>query len=920
MKRVLGLMVLLVAPYSVAQEPVRVQLDETGITNWRVLNSVRPLELKGRALEVVNITGDRTFVVTIPYEIDNALTPYLAAHVEVGDDLTVEKLICRGLNVSACDSTWPFYDPLRSLRTLKGFREVLDKTTAGDPATCLLTNDQCGSGCQDIGTVEEKFDDCSFERLFWVAACHSSDDDVISIALQADASTQLTNALEKEAALMVSRLFHDRDAYPSSCSDKCASCRREEIEKKLMREQNVASDDIFGVVDTGAHSEILKRFRSDRVKVAKAALATAAEAEMDGIVAKFNELNAAIEAERRSLERRINFGGADDDVLAGCYMRELEVAARLLASYTKAGTVPFSIPQDVKTPCWRPPAALTEAQRGPELRALDAELREQTLARARNQARILVPETAVDILDCKVDGQKRVCVASAVIPPNQRAVFTQEALRHHPKQHIQFRVAYFGETEIPPNSVGHVKRDTGLPDEESGSVRIGFGASTTSAQDLPSTFQQHTRHTGGTGSLSFQYAGLTRVDVSATLQFKNGDFGGPDATNQISATAYQAKISSGLGLTFQSGRMKFATPSAGIAVNERGEGIRLGAGWGTASYIIRRESDVADGSADVNDDDSDVYLVQLNPPIRGLRNFLATFLYGEERKDRIADTAEELMSNDAVPITYTLTTHTVPIPYSYATFGAEARVAIPKRPNGVMTFAAYHSLRNMRTPSVLAEPRFDAAGREIERSVFGTPTTDGEGTVGLVTFTYTGTKRRPLTDPPNKTSQTYAWTAWLGGGSGDDPETATRDDGYLGETAGYSNDLIFLSQISKSKNAPEIGRGLSNKYYVGAQYSDSRISPLATIAGLLNAESDIQSRSTVISSHWYRFAKPVNDRHAAGVEVDLTFNVEVPKNVTWTLTGGFFRPGPAIEHLPHLSLDANPWMVMLGVAINLEAK
>lgn len=928
----LGVLLSLAVQPVIAQEappdaPLIVPLDETGIADWRFINPLTANDLEGRDLEFFNSTGDRTFVVTIAYESEMLGTAFLSSRVERGERLSLPSLVCHVIGGCSPEQR----EQLTSLEALKGFQELVRRAPLGKSGDCQPSDffaerslaclrrpadgcsDVCSTPCvtqqpnpRDLPAPETFNLTCQLEKLFWMAACQVQPEAVRRLATRSSVPDALQTELQEEAQALVAWMFAGQ-ANPNTtfgCSAECALCRRSEFNAFDSAPQN--GGDLIGIVDQQAFRTAAAEFEKRHLEVARTALANAANNRAKELTGKLNDFDKRFETRREELAKLIDNSGSEADLLARCAMRELESAARLLASHADASAVPFELPEDVARGRW----CFQPGRVGAEW-----ETREQSVGRMRTEVPT-APATAVDLLDCKTDGTKRTCTATAVIPPNQRARFTKELLRHHPEDLIRFRVAYYGDPEVPPNGAGAVARVAGAQPKEDGRSAFGFGLDTTSAYDLPTDFQGHRRHTGASGALSFQYLGVPRLEFSTTLRFKSGDFGGPDASNQLSATQYQGKISFANGMTAQAGRFRFAQPSAGIAISESGEGIRGGYSWKygsvTAAYLVRRESDTADFAPDEHDDDSDVYIVQYNPLIKRVRNVLTTLLIGQERNDRIT----------SVTGTDGIRTDTVPRPYTYATGGVDVRFSLGR---GVFTTALYGSVRNMRPHAGIVAERgdcekpFNEGGDQCIKEVFGNPTVDGRGLAGLLTYTIGGTTARKITDPPAKSASAYAVTFWLGTGTGNDPDTTDRDEGYLGETAGYANDVIFLSQISKSKlYADKIGRGLSNKVYVGAQYSDSRISPLEWIARLF--ELKVESRSTAVSLHTYRFKKPVNDEKYAGSELDLEFKTEIPKGVNWILRTAVYRPGRAVERLAQTPLLNDPWSVTLGVSVNVDAK
>lgn len=940
-----------------AQEPTRVPLDDTGIADWRALNPVKPLELGTSELELVNTTGDRTFVVTIPYvyqETEFTSAYSVARQQRAGRSLA--DMVCRVLGECAEADL----RKLQSLEQVKIFMERLARAKKEPaPGTACYPGmrddcgpSQCSTGCtrecpaQDGMEREAVREDlpCQMERIFWSAACAASATlaDLTVFATSNTLPERFEERLREEAQTTVSWIFGDPVA-PPVCTTACTKCLFTEVERVLCSEVNATGcptppnnlragrPNMTNLAEVQSVEALVERFADARFRMTRREVLRAAEEEARGIFASLKPVMDRLEVERAALERRIDRpADREDALIAHCQLRELTVAARLLSSYSAEALVPFEVPTWVlNQPCYREAVAAEHVvtyerytapvEQSSRIAANTAGRRTQTLRRAEEERasgiHADVPPADIGILDCNRQGTQVACTASVTIPPNQRATLSRSVLQHHPDPRIRFTVAYFDDTEPPPNNTGYVLRaapGTRPVVPTKSEFSFGFGADTTTGYDLPAGFQGHARHTGGGGSATTQYRFEAQdkgaVDVSATLRFKQGDFGGARATNEVTASQYHARIAGPGGVIGQFGRMLFARPSAGIAINERGEGLRVARDWAALAYVIRRESDTADNSADAADDDSDLLLLQLTPRIPRIRNTILTFGYGEDKNDRRTQ-IERGTGDDKRTITQ------IPLRYWYVTYGADLRVAVPYT-NSVVTFAAYHSLRKVYEHSPLET-----------NQEFTTDERDGEGTVALVTWSWARNARRRLTDPPGKTRPSFGATVFAGHGTGDDPNTPERNEGYVGENAGYANDLIFLSQIAANPAyARVIGKGLANKFYVGAQYTDARYSLLEPLAKWLDAEGSIESRNTVVSLHNYWLDHALDERKYAGTELDVEFRLEAPKSVRWFLRGALYRTSRAVESLGRGTgaidpqLAKNPWLIATGVTLSFEGR
>jgi hypothetical protein len=256
------------------------------------------------------------------------------------------------------------------------------------------------------------------------------------------------------------------------------------------------------------------------------------------------------------------------------------------------------------------------------------------------------------------------------------------------------------------------------------------------------------------------------------------------------------------------------------------------------------------------------------------------------------------------------------VPHTYASFGFDAKFPVRNVPNVVIGAAAYHSMRSVGDDSRLVDPT-----KNLE------PRTDGKGDVALLTVSWSRLVEHSLLNPLAQAKPAFSLTGLLGYGSSDNPSTV-RDESYLGETAGYANDKLFLSSLAETKK--QLGHGLANKWYAGFQYSNARWSPLFAAAKILKAESEVQSMSTTVSLHKYHFIREIScgtvtdaticdaalaqGHKGGGYETDIEFLIETPKNVRWTLSGALYRRSKAVEAV---GVKRNPWVVAANVSIKI---
>ncbi len=410
--------------------------------------------------------------------------------------------------------------------------------------------------------------------------------------------------------------------------------------------------------------------------------------------------------------------------------------------------------------------------------------------------------------------------------------------------------------------------------------------------------------------LSQQLGSLARARVVG--QFKNGDFGESDSSGDFKVPEYEISVFGRQGISLHYGKMNFASPASNIALREVGEGFELRYRGLSLAHLVKRES--LSGVADDANDDTDVTLgtFRFKPFRTGpLRFVQATFLDGESHeKDRTA--------------------------YDHQTFGAEAflgwLLGEKQEPpwSATARLAYFDSDREVKRVEAASTPGGDGE-EELPASFVTVP--EGSGATWLMDLSLT---RLAALKPGKAPKAARTFSLVMAAGDGDDPNTP-EDEGFIGETNAFSPDLLFLSSLAGSLRDPlveipsseeggestfrlgtsVIRSGLSNKRYLGGRYVERKragsFSPLHGLAYLLGVGDEIFSEAFTLSVHLYRLDYPIFGSSDAGREIDLKWEIEVPKGVKASLEAGIYSPGDATE--PFFLEDA--FIIKTGLSITL---
>ncbi|HTG34069.1 MAG TPA: hypothetical protein VLB76_14155 [Thermoanaerobaculia bacterium] len=444
-----------------------------------------------------------------------------------------------------------------------------------------------------------KTSDCLVEFFFWTGTCHVPEAELLRYGTDGNAGTLLESRLETEASKFLDHFLALRPT-DSECSFKTASDRQAKIISQLIDATGQSFDPIAGEERA---TGLKARFGSNRIELATRKLIEASRIRM-GFLANPNvpgvvkpkklftpEIQAILdrlEQRRKDLARNARKAPRKERDTLNCQLGELEASGELLASYSPDASAPYSgiLADPTKDHCGSTTADMVK------------------ILAERNS------EQGLKITNCT----GATCSATVTIPPYQRATFSASVLGHHPTPRIAFNVSFFGDPEVPANSVGYVTRSdakaTDAKPKSQFNLQLGGAAMVSmdpnlTLEDGDTAVTGQIRHLGGNGSLSFQYTGP--VEAGATIQFKKGDFQ-DNSSKQLEVSQYQAKVYGPSRVVLQYGRIPFATPSSAIAINVTGEGAQLLKDRWSLGYIVRRESET--GTADRRNKDSDLWVAQ----------------------------------------------------------------------------------------------------------------------------------------------------------------------------------------------------------------------------------------------------------------------------------------------------------------------
>jgi hypothetical protein len=518
---------------------------------------------------------------------------------------------------------------------------------------------------------------------------------------------------------------------------------------------------------------------------------------------------------------------------------------------------------------------------------------------ASRAGRAAAADRGLAIEPCKhVDGQQ--CAILTLAPGTSRALSLDD-LVDPDRPVIRFLVSFFDEDVTPAQTIGYARTSLaayespsrtawGLLAKISGSTdpflpRDATGAAKRITSDAP--FETlATSSMQGLARLNTKPTLGDRADADIDLLFEQAALGGKDARlptagapndlNAVSVPKYKFTIYGQDGIQFAFGKFQFLDT---VLLSEGGEGFRFSWRNFGVGRILKRES--ANNIADVDNHDHDVWIAQANNLLTdnagSLRSINLTALYGHDRSTS---------STSPTGVTTEVPDRT------YWTAGAEAFFAVPELHLQGST-GVFHSRRRV-DPATAAVP-------------------DGDGTMGYLTATLSVFGGKP--DAKARTVQRSVGVL-LAGGSADGADTPTKNDGYLGESAKFSQDSLFLAALD-----PLIGvqpafapNTLSGKGFLGFTFTDQTFSPLDWIAGLLQIPStDIVSRRTTLKYNAYRYTNLVLGVKHPGDEFGVEFAVETPRGVRVSLAYNRFFTAAGFDSL----FPKDPWRLTAFIQLQL---
>lgn len=465
---------------------------------------------------------------------------------------------------------------------------------------------------------------------------------------------------------------------------------------------------------------------------------------------------------------------------------------------------------------------------------------------------------------------------------------------------VRFKVAFFDEQFAASNTDGFLRVRTEARERESAttwSVTAAVGYS-----EKPETDRKREDGTTArpflptdpyTGRTVDNFTGSARLDLVQTLKdrgrarvraaFEGGRLGdSADAKEgRFTSPLYTVDVFGVNAVSLRFGRYTLLEPARAAAISVTGEGFQLSRHNVTVGHVVTLDS--ARGTPKDANENKSVSILRVSGA-RGfgpIKHFDFFALYGDnDEKDKPA--------------------------YDYNTLGAQFFFAgSPPQPTRDSMFASYsgsvsyfHSDRDVRNPGSSA--LHDGTGQVLLLDA------------GVTLLQEAGLKTKPL--------RTFA--ALLGKGTGDDPSSSDRDESFLGETAAFTGDSLFLSTYPTligegASERPPLGKGLANKFYLGTSYIERSYKPINLLwwfARGMRVADDVKAAATTMRAHWFRLDEPFQERHDAGYEAGLQWQIEVPEGVTSSLGCNRYFPGKATRNF----FDAEPMSCSAQVTLTLR--
>jgi len=398
----------------------------------------------------------------------------------------------------------------------------------------------------------------------------------------------------------------------------------------------------------------------------------------------------------------------------------------------------------------------------------------------------------------------------------------------------------------------------------------------------------------GAVRLGLQQSLSARVKGEFEIRLKNGTFGS-DA--KVEATKYRLDAYGYRGVVYSAGLFDVSEPSEGIALSESGENVGFHYRWLDANYLVRQyvprqrhttldfeDKEAAGGHSAL------LFQFRGVPGLTWARGGIDLYgLVGRKDTTRCVVLVDGACPPKPDDVPNPPPAEAFRLSQWYDTTGADVNFAF--REGWTSSAAIYHS-------RLRVEDRDEAPYATADKLRNDT----GHGTVGLITVAWTRFEKPKAPDGAAVNTEVpalFTVRGQFGAGTGNEAHDATNH-AYLGETASYAPDALFLSLLAPriQTSRGDVGGGLANKQYIGLLFTTAQYSPLSVLARKLFRvpDGDISGTTTTLKWHDYRMVHWAEGlSHHAGHELDVAFALESPAKATYSVTFAGFWPGKALS-------------------------
>lgn len=413
------------------------------------------------------------------------------------------------------------------------------------------------------------------------------------------------------------------------------------------------------------------------------------------------------------------------------------------------------------------------------------------------------------------------------------------------------------------------------------------------------------RSYAGSGVLTLAQTLGNRASADVNLAYQAGVYGGDPATEKVTATSYKATINSFAGTTLTFGRFLVAAPSNGLGGRDEGDALRYTFKKFSASALFRRESSLF--KPDPSNRDDKALILEVSNLASGSSGMLrAINLYASVGRNRDVLAGEEAkkitelraLKTDAAGAEADALAARERLRRQYWTLGGE--VVLSPNPEAYAAISVYH--HGYQDKGLVLADR---------------PFRKGNGWDALLTTSHT------FFGPPEpitlKRAVRSTLNFQLGAGTGDDPDSPTTDDSFMGQSGAFAPDALYLSKFAPkllvSANGVETTLPtLSTKWYAGVGYTARGFSIAEVLMRALRVPPrDIDYRATILWVRYYGFTTEVFEEHDAGFEIFANSQVTAPKGVETSIQLGKFWPLRALDPV----FESAPWTASINVTVKL---